>query len=68
MLNLVFGAGASGVSGASGASVPVTNLHIELRASRQLKMTFMRPVPNYTLFLWTGPIKMLWTTLKQPHY
>ena len=30
MLNLVFGAG-----GAS--SVPVTNLHIELRASRQLK-------------------------------
>ena len=31
MLNLVFGAG-----GASGASVPVTNLRIELRASRQL--------------------------------
>ena len=29
MLNLVFGGGA-------GASVPVTNLHIELRASRQL--------------------------------
>jgi len=34
MLNLVFGA-----CGARGAStVPVTNLHIELRASRQLKM------------------------------
>ena len=31
MLNLVFGAG-----GAS-CTVPVTNLHIELRASRQLK-------------------------------
>ena len=30
MLNIVFGA--------SGASLPVTNLHIELRTSRQLKM------------------------------
>ena len=33
-----------------------------------IKITFMGPVPNYTLFLWTGPIKMVWTTLKQPHY
>ena len=33
MLNLVFGAGAAGAP-----TVPVTNLHIELRASRQLKI------------------------------
>ena len=33
-----------------------------------IKITFMGPVPNYTLFLWTGPIKMVWTTQKQPHY
>ena len=47
MLNLVLGGGASG---GGGASVPVTNLRIELRASRQLKRLNLYPdrkVLNY---------------------